>query len=221
MNIFYIKDNDGNPSIMFVQNDRAKVIDPNPNGTFINGIDAYSANVAHDLSSWFAIEPPDNFENIIADEYAVSDIESEISERCVIYGEDIKHARIAVGMTQQELSDKFGIPKRSIENWEGGVNKCPDYVESMIIERLEFDKGIVLDALFDLMCKTYESFKDRREADDMHSMIYWEGRARRIYNQYARIAGKSSVANVLGVDVQKNEVKSTMEIIEESMGRID
>lgn len=84
MNIFYIKDNDGNPSIMFVQNDRAKVIDPNPNGTFINGIDAYSANVAHDLSSWFAIEPPDNFENIIADEYAVSDIESEISERCVI-----------------------------------------------------------------------------------------------------------------------------------------
>lgn len=29
----------------------------------------------------------------------------------------IKEARLQAHMTQQEVSDEFGIPKRSIENW--------------------------------------------------------------------------------------------------------
>lgn len=32
----------------------------------------------------------------------------------------IKEMRTASGMTQQQFSEKLQIPKRSIENWEGG-----------------------------------------------------------------------------------------------------
>lgn len=44
------------------------------------------------------------------------------------------------GMTHKQLSERFGIPKRTIENWSSGVRKCPDYVVRMMAELLEKDK---------------------------------------------------------------------------------
>lgn len=38
----------------------------------------------------------------------------------------IKEARKEAGLTQQQMSDEMGIPKRTIENWERGVRKCPE-----------------------------------------------------------------------------------------------
>lgn len=49
----------------------------------------------------------------------------------------IKEARIEAGLTQQKLADLLGIPKRSIENWEGGKSKPPPYVERLIVEKLQ------------------------------------------------------------------------------------
>ena len=46
--------------------------------------------------------------------------------------DSIKELRKKHGLTQKELSDMTGIPKRSIENWEGGVTKCPGYVEKLL-----------------------------------------------------------------------------------------
>lgn len=51
---------------------------------------------------------------------------------------NIKEARIKYSLTQQQLSNITGIPKRSIENWETGLRKCPDYVERMVVEALEW-----------------------------------------------------------------------------------
>ena len=51
---------------------------------------------------------------------------------------NIKEARIKFGLTQQQLSNMTGIPKRSIENWETGSRKCPEYVERMVVEALEW-----------------------------------------------------------------------------------
>lgn len=48
----------------------------------------------------------------------------------------IKEARTKAGMTQKEVSDLLGIPLRTIENWETGQRKCPDYVERLIVEKL-------------------------------------------------------------------------------------
>ena len=50
---------------------------------------------------------------------------------------NLKEARTCAGLTQAEMSDKFEIPKRTIENWETGKRKCPVYVEKLIVEKLE------------------------------------------------------------------------------------
>lgn len=49
----------------------------------------------------------------------------------------IKDERIKHGLTQQQLSKLTGIPFRSIQNWEGGQRKCPDYVERLVLEKLD------------------------------------------------------------------------------------
>lgn len=49
----------------------------------------------------------------------------------------LKEARIKAGLTQQKMSELLEIPKRTIENWEAGTNKCPGYVEKLIVEKLE------------------------------------------------------------------------------------
>lgn len=48
----------------------------------------------------------------------------------------IKEARKVAGLSQIQMSEKLGIPRRTIEDWERGINKCPDYVERLIVEKL-------------------------------------------------------------------------------------
>ena len=48
----------------------------------------------------------------------------------------IKKARLAVGFTQAEMSEKLGIPKRTIEEWDRGKTNPPQYVERLVIEEL-------------------------------------------------------------------------------------
>lgn len=49
----------------------------------------------------------------------------------------IKTERIRLGLTQHQLANLTGIPFRTIQNWEGGQRKCPDYVERLVLEKLE------------------------------------------------------------------------------------
>ena len=49
----------------------------------------------------------------------------------------IKEIRTAVGMTQQEFADYFGISKRTIESWEGGKRNVLDYVLDLIVYKLK------------------------------------------------------------------------------------
>ena len=44
-------------------------------------------------------------------------------------------------MTHKQLSERFGIPKRTIEDWSRGARKCPEYVVNMMMELLERDKA--------------------------------------------------------------------------------
>lgn len=45
---------------------------------------------------------------------------------------DIRALRTSAGLTQQQFSDLLGIPKRTIENWEGGKRQPPDYLVRLI-----------------------------------------------------------------------------------------
>lgn len=51
----------------------------------------------------------------------------------------IKELRKASGMTQQQFGDYFGIPKRTIQNWEAGVNKCPEYLLKLLEYKLKHE----------------------------------------------------------------------------------
>ncbi|MDO5399025.1 MAG: helix-turn-helix domain-containing protein [bacterium] len=49
----------------------------------------------------------------------------------------IKNARQKAGLTQKAMSELFGIPKRTIENWDMGLRKPPHWAERLLIEKLE------------------------------------------------------------------------------------
>lgn len=54
----------------------------------------------------------------------------------------IKEARIAAGLSQKRMAEMMGIPRRTIENWESGVNTPPEYVERLVVQELERVKKI-------------------------------------------------------------------------------
>ena len=47
---------------------------------------------------------------------------------------EIKKLRQQTGLSQQAFAERYHIPKRTIENWERGVNEPPPYV----LELLEY-----------------------------------------------------------------------------------
>lgn len=54
----------------------------------------------------------------------------------------IKELRQSAEMTQQAFADYFGIPKRTIENWEGSQRKCPEYLLDLIEYKLKAENKI-------------------------------------------------------------------------------
>lgn len=51
----------------------------------------------------------------------------------------IKEIRSLTGLSQQKFGDKYKIPLRTIQNWEGGVNTPPDYVISLLERAVKED----------------------------------------------------------------------------------
>lgn len=54
---------------------------------------------------------------------------------------EIKALRESTGLTQRAFAELLGIPKRSIENWESGVSKPPEYLVRLIRFYLENRKN--------------------------------------------------------------------------------
>lgn len=48
----------------------------------------------------------------------------------------IKEARTKVGFTQKQVQELMGIPIRTLQNWEAGIRKCPDYIERLVVEKI-------------------------------------------------------------------------------------
>ena len=53
----------------------------------------------------------------------------------------IKEARESAGLTQKEMSERLKIPQRTIEDWERGARKPPEWAELLIVEKLESIAG--------------------------------------------------------------------------------
>ncbi len=52
---------------------------------------------------------------------------------------DIREMRNALGDTQSEFAARYNIPFRTIQNWETGIRKPPEYVISLLQSRLQSD----------------------------------------------------------------------------------
>lgn len=53
------------------------------------------------------------------------------------FAEKLKAARAAAGLSQQAMADRMLIPKRTIENWEGGQRTPPAYLQRFVLNELE------------------------------------------------------------------------------------
>lgn len=52
----------------------------------------------------------------------------------------IREIRQASGLSQAKFAAKYEIPLRTIENWEAGVRKPPEYVVKMIARLEEMEQ---------------------------------------------------------------------------------
>lgn len=51
-----------------------------------------------------------------------------------------KELREQSGMNMKRFAEHFGIPYRTVQNWEAGVNKCPDYLLNLMKFKLDHDR---------------------------------------------------------------------------------
>jgi DNA-binding transcriptional regulator YiaG len=64
--------------------------------------------------------------------------QNELSETAI----RLREMRKRKGLTQKDLADRYGIPKRTVENWETGSvqhRECPLYVLDMLERLLDID----------------------------------------------------------------------------------
>ncbi len=50
---------------------------------------------------------------------------------------EFKKVREASGMKMKEFAEHFGIPYRTVQNWEAGVNICPVYTLKLLKFKLD------------------------------------------------------------------------------------
>lgn len=48
-----------------------------------------------------------------------------------------KELRERSGMNKTKFAEYFEIPYRTVQNWESGVNKCPDYLLKLLQYKLD------------------------------------------------------------------------------------
>ena len=48
----------------------------------------------------------------------------------------IKELRELYGMSRKEFAEYFGIPYRTLQNWELGLRVCPDYLIALMRYKL-------------------------------------------------------------------------------------
>ena len=53
------------------------------------------------------------------------------------FAQALKGARAATGLSQQGMADRMLIPKRTIQDWEGGQRTPPPYVQRFVLNELE------------------------------------------------------------------------------------
>ena len=52
----------------------------------------------------------------------------------------IKEIRAITGLTQNKFAEKYGLNKRTLQNWEGGANRPPQGLEKLLLRAVMEDQ---------------------------------------------------------------------------------
>ena len=52
---------------------------------------------------------------------------------------EVSEMRELIGDSRAAFSRRYGIPVRTVENWERGGNKCPEYVKQLLERAVKED----------------------------------------------------------------------------------
>lgn len=89
----------------------------------------------------------------------------------------IKNLRSSARMTQKEFSEYFGIPKRSIENWESGQRKCPEYLQNLMEYKLKKERMIFMKKYIDETGKIVEAANYEEAAKKLYGEEFYQNPA--------------------------------------------
>ena len=57
-------------------------------------------------------------------------------------GKEVKKLREKMGMNRREFSDYYGIPYRTVQDWEAETRELPDYLLRLLKYRAEIERRI-------------------------------------------------------------------------------
>lgn len=63
-----------------------------------------------------------------------------MSEDDINYATMVKELRLEMNMNRTEFCEYFGIPYRTVQDWEAGKRKLPDYVLRLMRYKYETEK---------------------------------------------------------------------------------
>ena len=57
-------------------------------------------------------------------------------------GKEVKELRLQMGMNRREFSDYYGIPYRTVQDWEADKRELPDYLLRLLKYKAEMEKRV-------------------------------------------------------------------------------
>ena len=55
-------------------------------------------------------------------------------------GQEVREIRDRLGMNRREFSDYYGIPYRTVQDWEAEKRELPEYLLRLMIYRAEMER---------------------------------------------------------------------------------
>ena len=55
------------------------------------------------------------------------------------FAEQLRTMRTTIGWSRDKMHDRIGVPKRTIEDWEASRRTPPEYVQRLILDRLQLE----------------------------------------------------------------------------------
>ena len=73
-------------------------------------------------------------------------------------GATLREVRKKIGLKQYKLAERYGIPVRSLQDWELGLRIPPDYILNLLLTNIALDFGVD-DATRQAVCRARQTLE--------------------------------------------------------------